>query len=870
MFGGSGALPGSRAIRPQIRQKMKKRILTAILLALASTHLGAVAPVVADSADADSAIDRQLGEIAAANADHAQALEGLRTEYLRIERGFQRAIRQMEITTMDKSVGESLRRQRALLPDSYHYGRMLQETTSELATARLAKLRLQERMEEGPIPLKEDDKALLQRLEAAYSEKIALLGEIATEQQRLIDKVAEYRAFLDENLLWIANVEPIDRHWLGSLGEPLADVFSPSGWIESGVHLLRAAVGRPWISIGIVFLAIALFAARPRFRSTLVSLAGRVGNVHEDRFAHTLYAAGLSILYALPWPLILRYSSWLLRPAEPMSFDRAVSRGLWFGAEVFLVMALLRALYLPRGLAESHFRWKPRPREVVSRNLAWLMPVLVFTAIVLGMTESSAAGLHRSTMGRLAYGLAMFAILLFSWRVLRKPAGVLKAPRESKYPGLAWRARYLWYPLSLIAPVALMAMAARGRYLASLMLAYTLFRSIAVVVLTYLIYLLAVRWLLVAERRLALKRTLEKKRSEMEARASREAAGQAGELALEHLDLPEIGLETISEHARRLVRMALVLVAVAALWFTWIKITLAFGVFEKVALWQYKILGADGEQVAAVTVADCLLAGVVLLVAFASRRNLPGLLEIAVLQPLAVEPGNRHAVVTIARYVIVAAGIVAAMVLLGVQWGEVQWLVAALGVGLGFGLKEIVSNFVCGLIILFERPIRIGDTVTIGGVSGVITRIRIRSTSLTDWDNREMIIPNQKLIVEPLTNWTLSDQITRLRVSVGIAYGSDTEKAHRIMLETVTANPLVLAEPAPTVLFLGFGESSLNFDILVFVKERIQRLPLTHELHMALERALRENGIQIPFPQRVVHLRGGGEDDDRGSRGRTP
>jgi len=291
------------------------------------------------------------------------------------------------------------------------------------------------------------------------------------------------------------------------------------------------------------------------------------------------------------------------------------------------------------------------------------------------------------------------------------------------------------------------------------------------------------------------------------------------------------------------------------LWFTWEEVAPAFGVLQDIRLWEHRVLGSDGEQIVSVTLANIGLALIVLLVTFAAKRNIPGLLEIAVLEPLAIEPGNRYAAISLSRYIILTIGFVTTFTLIGIRWQEVQWLVAAVGVGLGFGLKEIFANFMSGLILLFERPVRVGDTVTIQDISGVITRIRMRATTITDWDNKELIIPNQNLITEPLINWTLSDQVTRVRFIVGIAYGSDTETAHKVIMDTITDHPLVLDDPVPTVLFVEFGDSSLNFEVRVFVKERIQRMPLTHELHMALEKSLKEHGIEIPFPQRDLHLR---------------
>ena len=178
---------------------------------------------------------------------------------------------------------------------------------------------------------------------------------------------------------------------------------------------------------------------------------------------------------------------------------------------------------------------------------------------------------------------------------------------------------------------------------------------------------------------------------------------------------------------------------------------------------------------------------------------------------------------------------------------------AALGVGIGFGLQEIVANFISGLILLFERPIRVGDAVTIGDVSGTVSKIRIRATFITTWDRKELIVPNKEFVTGRLVNWTLSDTVVRVLVPVGIAYGSDTQKAKDLMLEIAKENDKVLDDPPPSVLFMGFGSSSLDFELRAFTKMDTY-LALRDELHMAVDRAFREAGIVIAFPQHDIHV----------------
>jgi potassium efflux system protein len=188
---------------------------------------------------------------------------------------------------------------------------------------------------------------------------------------------------------------------------------------------------------------------------------------------------------------------------------------------------------------------------------------------------------------------------------------------------------------------------------------------------------------------------------------------------------------------------------------------------------------------------------------------------------------------------------VVASSVLGIGWSDVQWLVAALSVGLGFGLQEIFANLVSGLIVLAERPIRIGDVVTVGDVSGTVSRIRARATTVTDFDNKEVLIPNKSFITDRVINWTLSNQTTRLLLKIGLPYGTDVALAQRVMLETVRRNPDVLREPAPSVFFTGFSGSSFDFEIRAFVDSLDKRLRAQHEINLALGGALRDNGIAI-------------------------
>jgi potassium-dependent mechanosensitive channel len=246
---------------------------------------------------------------------------------------------------------------------------------------------------------------------------------------------------------------------------------------------------------------------------------------------------------------------------------------------------------------------------------------------------------------------------------------------------------------------------------------------------------------------------------------------------------------------------------------------------------------------------------VLLVLTFIAAGNLPGLLEIGLLSRISIDASTRYAISSVSRYLIVIVGSMIGLGLLGLRWGQLQWMAAALSVGLGFGLQEIFANFVSGLILLFERPFRVGDVITIGEYTGTVSRIRTRATTLIDFDNKEVVVPNKNFITERLINWTLSDSRTRLILKVGVAYGSDVKRVHALLLQAAAEHQRVLAEPPPRSWFMAFGASSLDFELRVFVDTVLDRMPVTSELNARITELFAEAGIEIAFPQLDLHVR---------------
>ncbi len=324
---------------------------------------------------------------------------------------------------------------------------------------------------------------------------------------------------------------------------------------------------------------------------------------------------------------------------------------------------------------------------------------------------------------------------------------------------------------------------------------------------------------------------------------------------------PELDLGDVDAQTRRLVSTSAVVAMLLGLWVLWADFVPALRVLDEVELWTttqsqvVEIAAPDGtrsshteQRLVPITLASVLAAAVVAFMTIAVARNLAGLLEVSLFRRWEPGPGERYAITSIARYAVSLLGGVLAFNAIGVGWSKVQWLVAAVGLGLGFGLQEIFANFVSGLIILFERPIRVGDTVTVGTTSGTVARIRIRATWITQFDRKELVVPNKEFVTSQLVNWTLSDTVLRVDIPVSIAYGADVDAALSELIALAQANEHVLEDPKPRALFLGFGANTMNLELRVYSPDVEHTLPIRHDLHLAIERAFSAAGIPFTPP----------------------
>jgi potassium efflux system protein len=241
--------------------------------------------------------------------------------------------------------------------------------------------------------------------------------------------------------------------------------------------------------------------------------------------------------------------------------------------------------------------------------------------------------------------------------------------------------------------------------------------------------------------------------------------------------------------------------------------------------------------------------------AILASKAIQALLLNKVLPRYGAEKGVQLSITRLAHYAILTLGFLIMLKVLGFQLNQLALLGGALGVGIGFGLQAIVNNFASGLILLFERPIKVGDTIQIGSETGEVKNLGLRATIIQTFDNAEIVVPNSDLVTGQVTNWTLGERKVRIRVPVGVAYGTDVAKVLEILLACAKANPMVLSTPKPTALFLAFGSSSLDFELRVWISEFLDKMQVLSDLNQDIENEFAINNIEIPFPQTDLHLR---------------
>lgn len=779
----------------------------------------------------------------------------------RLQEEFKRTKNRVDNIGTVSSLGSLLRKQQATLPDGPAIRQrvadrqnLIRETELSLYDAADARNRFSDPdkrarslsestgiSQDRIIPLLTLQRKVAGDLERELDEYFDRLVDLNTTSQQTLQEIDAFADYINENILWIRSNRPLWEITASEFSESAKAAFDIASWQRVWTDIWTAIRSNLSIAIGVVVLFLLLYWERRRMRRQIEKAGELVQPVTSTKFKPTIMTILLTIGVSALWPLVLFFLGWLATQSKS-SQTVAVGQALTTTGWCYFALEFIRQTCRRNGLAINHFRWPERVVSLVRNNVRLAMLIIIPLSFLQFYLQSLDDEEILESLERIVFMLLQIAQGYFIFQIFRPGTGVFKEYLEDHPEGWADRTRFLWFGTLLVVPLTLLVLASLGYLYTAQQLYDRLQLSFLIILILMVVSGLLTRWVLVSRRRLRLQ--------QLRSRLSQSGIDLTG---LPVDTASDVDLRTINVQSKRLIRSALVIVGVIGLYIVWSGVLPALQALDETVLWS--VAQGEGKEPMAITPKHILFLFPIVVATWIAARNAPGLLEIAVLQRLPLDSSVRYAITTLVSYIIVVIGVLIFCSTIGVNWSSVQFIVAAVGVGLGFGLQEIFANFVSGLILLFERPIRVGDIVTIDDVTGVVTRIHIRATTITDWDRKEFIVPNKDFVTGRLKNWTLSDTTNRITINVGVSYSSNPEYVTRLLTETLEQHPAVLDDPQSVVTFESFGDNSLLFVVRTYIATLNNRLKTIHELHTQIFNRFRDEGVEISFPQLDLHVR---------------
>ncbi|MCG7954240.1 MAG: mechanosensitive ion channel, partial [Candidatus Thiodiazotropha endolucinida] len=814
----------------------------------------------------------------------SQKLQATQLQLEQISDDFEHSKQRVDVVGASQAIGKMLSRRRQALPSLQSYSRSSAERKQEIniATDRqiaieeqlLAQGSLTEYVEQVTQPLTEgvsEEKAdelrkqvfsllgarreALNELQKIYGRYITQLTSLDQAERQLLEVSESYVDYIDDQLIWISSGDLFDFLDFNQLKTGVARLISPQKWLQTGSEITQAAKQRPGLSMSLLALLMVIIWKQRNVTLQLPQLAKSTRKIRTDSIRLTLWALLLTLAKIGILPGIMISLGILLKTLPTASpFSLVVATSLVNVGITLTAALLLYQLCLPDGIGTRHLRWNRQICTALAKELRWLIPVAIPLRFVVTLSEGDYLSVDTQYIGRLAIIVMMVTTLIFVHRLLNKEGLLFQTWQRISPNAILVQLQFLWFPVLLLIGLGIAIAGSIGYLNLSVRLLKLVELTFWFFVGLFILKELLLRYLFIAERRLRYESALHR-REELRQQREQEQHQLEDESTVITAEIPEINFDTLSEQAKRLVRFGYLFGSVVGTWLIWSDFLPALDFLTTIQLPFTATQVVDGIVTeGSLTLNDIFIGIIILVFTILAAKNLPGILEITLLQRLPLETGARYALTTLLQYLIAGIGIITAFSTIGFQWSSIQWLVAALGVGLGFGLQEIVANFISGIILLFERPIRVGDVVTLDDTTGVVSRIRIRATTITNYDKQEMLIPNKEFITGRVINWTLSDKVNRIIITVGIAYGSDVKQAMKLMIEAAEENENVLTEPKPVATFEAFGDSALNLLLRVYLGSMDNRLATITALHESINQKFNQAEISIPFPQRDIHI----------------
>ncbi|MDP8163345.1 mechanosensitive channel MscK [Phocoenobacter skyensis] len=661
-------------------------------------------------------------------------------------------------------------------------------------------------------------------------------------QKQVSEISQQIESELAQQSFWVKSNSPMSLKWLKSLPQSLTyqlqEIIKKFNLANNDEYLTL------FISLlaGLIFVAFIIRHFKLRIQRHLELINGKLNSLNSDRQWYTPIAFLYNAILVLPKIIVFLVIFLLIgyfffySPDEVWLWAFRMAGYLW-------LFSFIISLFKQRGMASKHFDISEKSCQIFKKFIqrsTIIIAILLNISIFTNVTEN---GISDDVIGQITSILALIFCILILAPNFKKALNAYSQDNklDSTKNALFTIIRFL---IQLI-PVGLIILIGLGYYFTSLKLISLIIDSYIIIILWLLIRYTIYRAIQVSSRRLAYHRLQEKRRNQ----TTEQTTSVADDIVVISQQSESIKIGILKSQIIHITNIVLWVTVFSLLYNIWSEFIVSANYLHNISLWQSSVVTDAGTTTETITLFNLLIALVILVVTYILVRNIRSILEVFIFSRITLSQGTPYTITTLLTYIIVAIGSAWAFSSLGMSWVKLQWLFAALSVGLGFGLQEIFANFISGIIILFERPVRIGDVITVGEFSGTVSRIRIRATTLMDFDGKEVIVPNKNFVTERLTNWALSSTTTRIIISVGVAYGSDLELTRKLLLQAAEETKTVLKDPAPVVYFLTFGASTLDHELRVYVGELGDRNSTTDALNRKIDQLFAENGIEIAFNQ---------------------
>ncbi|WGE59914.1 mechanosensitive channel MscK [Actinobacillus equuli] len=695
---------------------------------------------------------------------------------------------------------------------------------------------------------------ILAEMIKSLNNQLNLSINIELNQQQVQTISDELQKKLEQQSFWVKSNSPIDFDWFKGFFsaasfqlDGLAKKFDFSNWQD---NIIPASIFEILLALGVLVIS----RRKESIKQRLTGINNSMKTVATDSQWNTPFAIFWTLILCLPSTFIFLMVFILVTyicfqdPTEVWPWGLKMS-GYW------LYFAFMVAMLRPNGIGYRHFNMPQKSnavfRDILKRSV-WVIGLMLNTAVFSNINEM---GIAYDVLGQVFTIVVLISIIFIVSPGFRQAISTYQnvaEDEESPRNVLLNIARAVLF----LAPIALVVLIGLGYYYTSLViiehLVSTYFAVMTWIILRNVFY----RTFHVTSRRLAYRRLQEKREL-----ALAKVTNTEQQIAQSEDDIPfelhddTLAVSEIKDQMLKLIDLLLWAALFGLLYWVWSDLVTVAYYLNGVTLWQQATETAKGVVMESITLLNLLVAFGILFVTYVLIRNLSGLLEALVFSNLKLSQGTPYTVTTLLTYLLIVLGATLAFATLGMSWSKLQWLFTALSVGLGFGMQEIFANFVSGIIILFERPVRIGDMITIGTFNGTVSKIRIRATTLIDNDKKEVIVPNKAFITERIVNWALTTSMTRLVIQVGVAYGSDLDLVKRLLLQAAEENTSVLKDPAPVAYFLTFGASTLDHELRVHVGQILDRTRTIDELNRRINQLFAEHNIEIAFNQLDVFIK---------------